>query len=131
MTRRRVTITDKVEEFMARYEEAKRLLTELKNCSDVKCMIARAKATIELYKLIDGFIYQAAFVVSGPGGAELAKLFEDVVLAMSNELRELGVHVDMEKWAKALADTARYRSYKLDGIRGGDVKKQDSNTMFI
>ena len=127
MTRRKGTITDKVEELMARNEEAKRLLTELKSCGDVKCMIARAKATIELYKLIDGFIYQAAFVVSGPGGAELAKLFEDVVLAMSNELRELGIHVDTSKWAKALADTARYRSNKLDGARTGDVRKEMDN----
>jgi len=53
------------------------------------------------------------------------------VLAMSNELRELGVHVDMEKWAKALADTARYRSYKLDGVKPGGVKRQDDNAMFI
>jgi len=126
MTRRK-TITDKVEEFLNRYEEAKRLLSELKQCSDVKCMIARAKAIIELYKLVDSFIYQAAFIVSGVGGAEVAKLFEDVVMAISNELRELGVYVDMQKWAKALSDTAKYRARKLDGVNVSDVRKEVDN----
>jgi len=123
MTRRRETITDKIEEFLNRYEEIKRVLSELKNCNDPKCMIGRAVAIVEAYKLIDKMLYKMAFVASGVGGAEVAKLFEDVILTMSNELRELGVYIDMQKWAKALSDTARYRA-KLDGIRPSDVRKE-------
>jgi len=123
MTRRRETITDKIEEFLNRYEEIKRVLSELKNCNEPKCMIGRAVAVVEAYKLIDKMLYKMAFVASGVGGAEVAKLFEDVILTMSNELRELGVYIDMQKWAKALSDTARYRA-KLDGIRPSDVRKE-------
>jgi len=123
MTRRRETVTDKIEEFLNRYEEVKRILSELKNCSEPRCMIERAVAVVEAYKIIDKMLYKMAFVASGVGGAEVAKLFEDVILMMSNELRELGVYIDMQKWAKALSDTARYRN-RLDGIRPNDVRKE-------
>jgi len=123
MTRRRETVTDKIEEFLNRYEEVKRILSELKNCNEPRCMIERAVAVVEAYKIIDKLMYKMAFVASGVGGAEVAKLFEDVILMMSNELRELGVYIDMQKWAKALSDTARYRN-RLDGIRPNDVRKE-------
>jgi len=123
MTRRRETITDKIEEFLNRYEEVKRILSELKNCNEPRCMIERAVAVVEAYKIIDKMLYKMAFVASGVGGAEVAKLFEDVILMMSNELRELGVYIDMQKWAKALSDTSRYRA-KLDGVRLSDVRKE-------
>jgi len=130
MTKRRETITDKIEEFLNRYEEIKKILSELKNCSEPRCMLERAVAVVEAYKLIDKLLYKMAFVASGVGGAEVAKLFEDVILMMSKELAELGIYVDLQKWSKALADTARYRARKLDGVNVSDVRKE-SNSMYI
>jgi len=130
VTKNRDSIEQKVEEFIERYEEAKSIIEKYRGCGDIRCRLKVARAVIELYKMVDRFIYQLAFIASGNENGELVKAFEDLILEIARDLEGVGVHVDMQKWAKALSDTSRYRSRVLDGIRSGDVRKEN-DTKYI
>jgi len=128
------SLREEIEAVIRRYREAVQILEETQNCDfmDVECMMKRVYAFNELNELLDRvFIYRSAFVASKNPDASMLKFYEDFILALKNAVRKYGVPVDESRWAKALADNARYIQRKLDGIKGGDVKKQDSNTMFI